>query len=281
MAALKFVVAGVGYTGRRVLTGLPRESSLGISRTAKPGLVVETVDFSDAFALPDMPTPSAVLYTVPPEPDGETDSRLARFLDRYRPTPSRLVYLSTSGVYGDRGGELIDESAEPRPTTPRALRRRAAEQILERWCGDHGVDLTVLRVPGIYGPGRLGLERLAAGEPVLRDADAGPGNRIHVDDLATCCIAAMQPDAPPGIYNVGDGDYRSSAVFSRAVAAIAGLPAPREITLAEAKTRFSAMRLSFLGESRRLDVTRMRTVLGVTPRYGDPEDGIRASLDED
>lgn len=225
--------------------------------------------------------PCTVLYTVPPRADGHDDERLAVFLGRLGERPSRIVYLSTSGVYGDRQGRLTDETVPPQPQTDRARRRLAAETRLGQWCETNGVERTVLRVPGIYGPGRLGLERLRAGGEVLRAADAGPGNRIHVDDLVRCCLAAMQPDLPGGLYNVGDGDLRSSGEFSAAVAKLAGLPAPREISLSEARREWSPARLSFITESRWLDLTRMTEVLGVQPRYANAEQGIRASLDEE
>ena len=157
-----------------------------------------------------------------------------------------------------------------------------AESLLEDWCTSRNVDRVILRVSGIYGPGRLGIDRLERGAPVLRDEDSGPGNRIHVDDLVECCVAALRKnDAPPGVYNVADGDHRSSAAFSGAVARLAGLPEPPEITRAQAERTFSEMRLSFLNESRRIDTTKMREVLGVVPRYADPGDGIRASLEEE
>ena len=150
--------------------------------------------------------------------------------------------------------------------------RADAETFLAGWT-EH---LVILRVPGIYGPGRLGIERLKAGEASLRESEANPGNRIHVDDLVACCIAALSPDTPAGIYNVGDGDHRSSTWFAREVARQAGLEPPREISRARAVQEFSPMRLAFLASSRRVDTTRMREVLGITPMT--PEEGIRKSL---
>ncbi len=114
--------------------------------------------------------------------------------------------------------------------------------------------------------------------PVLREEDATPGNRIHVDDLAACCVAALAPAIPAGLYNVGDNDHRSSTWFTGEVARQAGLPPPREISRAQAEREFSVQRMSFLRESRVVDTAKMRDVLGVTPRYANPEDGIRASL---
>lgn len=279
-----FVVAGTGYTGRRVLGKLPGDRTFGISRSpltdAERRVRIVDLDRGNGETI-DIPAPYALLYTIPPPPAGDGDPRLAALLARLDPVPARIVYLSTSGVYGDRAGADTDESVPPNPSTPRAKRRLAAEALLRDWCDRHGVARLILRVPGIYGPGRLGTDRLRAGAAVLRESDAGPGNRIHVDDLVACCLAAMTTDAPAAVYNVGDGDHRSSSAFSRCVARLAGLPPPPEITRAEAEERWSEGRLSFLRESRRLDTTRMREVLGVVPRYADPEDGIRASLDQE
>ena len=292
---MRYVVAGVGYTGRRVLAALPADLALGLSRslppesgpggsTSKANMQLldldRPADPPPADLLQDL-QPCTVVYTIPPRADGDDDKRLALFLSLLGARPERIVYLSTSGVYGDRQGRLTDESVTPRPQTDRARRRLAAETMLGAWCEQHGVELTVLRVPGIYGPGRLGLSRLRAGGEVLRKVDAGPGNRIHVDDLKRCCLAAMHPDSPAGLYNVGDGDARSSGEFSATVAKLAGLPAPAEITLAQARREWSPARLSFIEESRQLDLTRMTDVLGVSPLYANVEDGIRASLDEE
>jgi nucleoside-diphosphate-sugar epimerase len=162
--------------------------------------------------------------------------------------------------------------------TDRSRARVAAETTLPRLFGDAGTECIVLRVPGIYGPGRLGIDRIREGAPVIAESEAGPGNRIHVDDLAACAARAVTGSAPAGIYNVGDGDHRSSTWFTKTVARLAGLDAPPEISRAEAEATFSEARLSFLRESRRVDTTKMREVLGFTPRYTDPEAGIRASL---
>ncbi len=163
----------------------------------------------------------------------------------------------------------------------RAQRRLAAEQQLLEYCSHSNCEAVILRVPGSYGPGRLGLERIQSGSPVITEADANPGNRIHIDDLVQCCIAALRPETPAGIYNVGDGDFRSSTWFMATVAELAGCPPPPRISRDAAEATLSATRGSFLREARRLDTTKMRDTLGVVPRYGNPVDGIRASLLED
>ena len=268
---------GAGYTGARVLSRLPDAIALGRSRAGDERLDLDRDD-SLRITLPERYT---TIYSVPPADDQPGDPRLGRFLALLPHPPARIVYLSTTGVYGNRDGERVDETSRPRPESARAERRLAAEEMLAEWCTGRDTTAVVLRVPGIYGPGRLGTERIQAAMPVIEEKDANPGNRIHVDDLATCCIAGLSPDVPDGIYNVGDGDHRSGTWFTNEVARQAGLPPPPAISIAEARQTFSPMRLSFLRESRIVDTTKMRKVLGVTPKYANAADGIAASLEEE
>lgn len=273
------LVTGTGYTGRRVLELLPAESVTGLSRSAldteRP---FEIFDLDSATTLSiELPSTYAVMYTVPPKGD-PPDRRLRRFLSMLTPTPARFIYISTTGVYGDCDGRTVTESTPVNPSSERAERRVAAEALIGEWAETNDCDVIILRAPGIYGPGRLGIERIRARMPVLAEQSANPGNRIHVDDLASCCVAALSTRVPAGIYNVGDNDHRSSTWFTHEVARQSGLPAPPEISREIANQEFSAQRLSFLTESRVVDTTKMREVLGVTPRYANPEDGIRASL---
>jgi nucleoside-diphosphate-sugar epimerase len=256
---------------------LPEVVGLGRSRSGEQRLDLD----SDSRLRLELPQRYAVIYSVPPAPDQPGDPRLSRFLAMLPHAPERFVYLSTTGVYGNRDGDRVDESSEPRPESASAERRLAAERMLAEWCTGRQTTAVVLRVPGIYGPGRLGTDRIRAGMPVLEEKAANPGNRIHVDDLATCCVAALSSSVPDGIYNVGDGDHRSGSWFSNEVARQAGLPPPPTIGLAEAQETFSPMRLAFLRESRIVDTTKMRQLLGVVPKYSDAADGIAASLREE
>lgn len=274
------LVVGTGYTGQRVLARLPAGAAAGLSRSPAPSNqphFVFDIDADERLPLTP-PDDYAVLYTVPPA-GPEQDERLAAFLGLLSPPPSRFVYISTTGVYGDCGGRRVSESTPVHPENGRSRARVAAERLLLDWSAENRCDAVILRAPGIYGPGRLGIDRIRAAEPVIGESEAHPGNRIHVDDLASCCVAALDPGVPAGIYNVGDGDHRSGTAFTRNVADLCGLAMPPEITREEAGRRFSPMRLSFLSESRIVDTTRMRDTLGVTPRYADPVDGIRASLE--
>lgn len=263
-------VIGAGYVGKRFIQRRPPGEVIAFSRPS--------FDLDSPPASLELPADCSVLYTVPPAPGHTSDVRLERFLERVDSTASRFVYISTTGVYGSCGGERVAETRPVNPQNDRARLRVAAERALQSWCETHDVACVILRVPGIYGPGRLGIDRVRAGAASIREAEANPGNRIHVDDLVSCCEAALSDDAPAGIYNVGDGDHRSATWFAGELARQIGAEAPPQISVEQAKKEFSAMRLSFLAESRRIDTTKMKNVLGVVLRYPDPVDGIAASL---
>ncbi len=274
------LVVGTGYVGRRFLEQCRSTAVLGLSRTpVKSPQPVAIYDLDAGDDLPiSLPEHYAVLYTVPPSSAGESDARLGRLLSKLTPAPRRFVYISTTGVYGNHDGETVDEETPVNAESGRAKRRVAAEELLRSWGTQQHCDIVILRVPGIYGPGRLGIERIRQGLPAIAERDVGPGNRIHVDDLVSCCGAALSRHAQAGIYNVGDGDHRSSTWFANELARQSGLEPPPTISMAEAEREFSPMRLSFLQESRRVDTRKMRDVLGVRLRYPNPDDGIAASL---
>ena len=283
------LVAGCGYVGRRLATTLVRSRTVvALARSAgsdaglaADGIAGRSVDFDkvEPASLASIADDSGIVYLAPPPPHGDHDARLRRFLAALGDArPAAFVYLSTTGVYGDTRGERVDESSATVPGSERARRRLDAESAARDWCAARGVRFACLRVPGIYGPHRLPLDRLRRGEPALRPEDAGPGNRIHVDDLVSACVAAL--DRPvDGVINVGDGDHASTTVYLQRVAALAGLPAPRLVTREEATTQIGPGMLEFLVESRRVDTRRMRDELGVVPRH-DLDSGIAASLAE-
>ena len=280
-------IIGCGYTGSRLATrwlqqhqpvrgfGSRSESLTSITATGAQAAqlnldlpVATPLDFTDQF----------VYYTVPPPRVGTDDSRLERLLGAVVGMPRRVIYLSTTGVYGDRSGATVTEETVPKPGSDRALRRLAAETRLRTWADSRGVSWCILRVPGIYGPGRLPLERLRRGEPAINLAESTPSNRIHVDDLVTACMATASSSAHRRIYNVTDGSDDSATAFLQRVARIAHLPPPPLISRIEAQRTFSAMSWSFLSESRRVDNRRLLTELGVELAYQDLDEGIRASL---
>jgi len=220
-----------------------------------------------------------VYYSVPPQPTGDRDLRLTRLLDHIDGKPRRFIYFSTTGVYGDQRGATVNEDTPAAPETQRAVRRLAAENTLREWADSHAVPWCILRIPGIYGPDRLPLERLRRREPAIDPRESSPGNRIHVEDLVTVCVAAGQSARADGrIYNVTDGTDDSATAYLQRVARIGSLPAPPFISRADAEKTFSPTSWSFLRESRRVDNRRMLEELQVTLAFQDLDLGIRASL---
>lgn len=283
--SLTVSIVGCGYTGSRLaqrcLAARHRVRGFAVRaeslrNIAALGAEAVTLDLDKEPPLLDV-AGQVVYYTVPPAPAGDEDPRLTRFLDRLTGTPRRLVYLSTTGVYGDHHGGAVDEDTPPAPRTARAIRRLAAETALREWADSHAVSWCILRLPGIYGPGRLPLERLRNREPAIDPREAPPGNRIHVDDLVSACMAAGFVERADGrIYNITDGNDESPTAYLQRVARICDLPPPPLVSAAEAEATFSTSR-SYPGESRRVANRRMREELRVLPAYQDLDAGIRAS----
>jgi len=257
----RLLIAGFGDIARRALPQLERRFDIirlsrrhGFDLDRPETLVIEGAD--------------AVLHCAPPPGHGELDPRTANLLaalEKGRILPAHLVYVSTSGVYGDCGGERVDESRPIAPATPRARRRADAERQLTAWCSEENISLIVLRVPGIYAADRLPLERLRARTPALRAEDDAYTSHIHADDLAAAAVRALEPDAPAGVYNAADDTEMKMGDWLDLVADFSGLPRlPR-----------AAVSNGFITESRRLDNRRLKQVLGVTLRYRTVYEGLR------
>jgi nucleoside-diphosphate-sugar epimerase len=219
-------------------------------------------------------------YFAPPPPQGREDSRVARLIAGFAEAgqPQRVVYLSTSGVYGDCGGEWVDETRPPAPVAGRAWRRLDAESRWRGWSRESGGELVILRVAGIYGPGKLPIARLQSGRPMVAEADAPMTNHIHSLDLVTVCQAAMARGISGEVYNVCDGRPGNMTGYFNAVADYLGLPRPPVISFEEAKRQLTPGMLSYLGESRRLSNRKLVEELGVNLRYPSLAEGLPACL---
>lgn len=222
-----------------------------------------------------------VVHLAPPGRDSVVDQRtraLVRAL-RMRSGPQALVYISTSGVYGDCQGAVVAETRSVAPATPRALRRVDAERSVRAW-GRAGVRTSVLRVPGIYAGDREGgtpEARLRRGVPVLIAKDDVFTNHIHADDLARACAKALWHGAPQRIYNISDQSNLRMGDYFDLAADLYQLPRPPRIARSEAAHQLGDMQLSFMSESRRLDATRMQRELGVRLRYPTVLAGLEAA----
>ncbi|MEJ2509609.1 MAG: SDR family oxidoreductase [Gammaproteobacteria bacterium] len=287
------VIVGCGDIGRRVavrslgagaqVNALAR-SEASAAALAALGITPVAGDLDRPETLHGLGTSGALLYYFAPPPGGgSADTRMRDFLaTRHEANaPARIVYISTSGVYGNHGGASVNEDTPPAPQSERSRRRLDAEDRLRAWCAAHGTVLVILRVGGIYGPGRLPVERIRAGTPVLREGLAPTTNRIHSEDLADICFAAGQPGAPDGVFNVADEHAGNMTEYFYAVADALGLARPPAVDWDEAQNVLSGAMLSYLNESRRLDTRRLREVLGITLRYPDLAAGLAASLGND
>ena len=282
------LIVGCGDVGLRVLRRLQGWRVLALTSSAHKlpllrdaGAVPVLGNLDDARTLGRLAgLADAVLHLAPPPAAGSEDPRSARLLQALArgARVRRIVYASTTGVYGDAGGARFDETRAARPQTDRARRRADAEARL-RWHGRaFGVRVSVLRIPGIYALDREGgdpRERLARGAPVLVADDDVYTNHIHADDLARACIAALHRGAPQRIYHASDDTESKMGDYFDLVAELSGLPPPPRITRDEARQRMTPVQMSFLGESRRLINTRLKRELRVRLLYPTVRDGLR------
>ena len=207
-----------------------------------------------------------VVHLAPPQPDGLRDQR-TRNLCAILPEGARLVYVSTSGVYGDCGGALVDETRTVAPHNARAWRRVDAERVLRAWAVRAGASLAILRVPGIYARERLPLRRLEQGTPALLEQDDVYTSHIHADDLARIVALALFRALPGRIYHAVDDTHMKMADYFDAVADAFDMPRPPRVARAQLAERVSPMLLSFMAESRRMSNARIKRELGARLRF--------------
>ncbi len=213
-----------------------------------------------------------VVHLAPPPVEGATDPRTRALLAalRLRGAPAAFVYGSTSGVYGDCKGELAAETRAVKPHTARATRRIDAERRVRHFGRVSGVRSMVLRIPGIYAPDREGgtpRARLLKGTPVLQAADDVYTNHIHADDLARACALALWRGKPQRVYNINDDTQLKMGDYFDLAADLYQLPRPPRVPRSTAQSQLPLMLLSFMGESRVLDNTRMKRELKLVLRY--------------
>jgi len=201
-----------------------------------------------------------VIHLAPPQNSGNRDCRtrnLIRILAQGSNAVRRLIYISTTGVYGDHRGAKVSEVTPVNPQSERAKRRVDAERALRLWAPAHGVTLTILRVPGIYASDRLPIERLQAKTPALVHQEDAYSNHIHSDDLARLVCAAVYFAKPQRVINVCDGDETKMGDYFDEVADAFGLERPARLPSSELQKVVSPMLWSFMRESRRVTNTRI------------------------
>jgi nucleoside-diphosphate-sugar epimerase len=267
----RLLIAGYGDIARRTVALLGSRFEVRVVSRE------QGMDLDRPESLSGLEPADALLHCLPPPPSGTTDTRTANLLfmlESRRILPTRVVYISTSGVYGDCAGALVDETRPVNPQTDRARRRAHAEAQLAAWCIARQAALVVLRAPGIYAENRLPLDQLRAGTPVLCDADDVYTSHIHAEDLAAACARALDDDAPPGVYNAADDSQLKMGEWFDLVAEHAGLAHPPRIARTAAAGRVPPELLSFMNESRRLDNRRLKQVLGMRLCFPTVHEGL-------
>ena len=210
-----------------------------------------------------------VLYFAPPDRQSHIDTRTRNLLSALstRLLPTRLIYISTSGVYGDCGGDVVSETRPLNPQSERARLRVSAEQQIRAWATRNHANANILRVPGIIAEDRLPIDRIKAGTPAIVASEDSYSNHIHADDLARIVIAALRYAKPNRVYHTANDDGMKMGDYFDVVADAFELPRPTRLPRAEVQSVVSPTMWSFMNESRRLTNLRMKKELKATLRY--------------
>lgn len=278
---MQSLIAGYGYAGKHLAAILKKKNIEFVvaSRSVEASTHALSIDLDHEIAPIDF---EHIWYFVPPAKEHESDIRLQHFLSSLPDTGKqrRIVYISTTGVYGNCHGAWVKETRPTNPITNRAKRRVDAEQQLRKWSKNEQNEHVILRVAGIYGPDRLPIERLKNNLPFLAENEAPWSNRIHITDLARICFAAMYKAEKNEILNVADNQPSNMASYFNQFADIAKLPRPPIVTLANHDGQISTQMLSYLTESRRISNEKVLRTLSLELKYPSLAEGLPAAWAE-
>jgi nucleoside-diphosphate-sugar epimerase len=276
----KILIVGCGDIGMRIARQQTNMRVLGLARSVESanrlrshGIMPVAGDLDQFAGLGRIAGLSPwVLHLGPPPGNAAGDPRTRRLiaaLAKGGSLPRRMVYISTSGVYGNCNGERVFETRPLAAQNARAKRRVDAERQLRRFAARHGIHLSILRAPGIYASDRLPVERIKQGTPAVRAEEDSYTNHIHADDLARIAWLALLRGGPNRTYHATDGGVKKMGDYFDMVADHFGLPRTPRISRAEAQRVLSPALLSFLNESRILDNTRLLRELKIRLTYPD------------
>jgi nucleoside-diphosphate-sugar epimerase len=287
----KIIIAGCGYIGTRVariwkatgaeVTCLVR-SPEHMTALESEGITARSCTFDNPDDIPELDTAGCVVYYfVPPPGGGIADTRTRNFCRALSGSsvPARIIYMSATSVYSEQTGGTVTESSQTNPLSAMGKRRLDAESAFREYGVEAGVPVIILRVSGIYGPGRLPLMQISQGQPLLREDESGPSNRIHADDLARICCAAAEKGGDGDIFNVSDGNPSSMTAYFNACADQLGYPRQPQVTMEEARQVMSPLMFSYVSESRVIDNRHMLEWLGVSLQYPTIAEGLPASVE--
>ena len=265
------------------IVGTVRGAERAAALNAHPSGRLKALIFDGSAATPDLRSAiteaDAALVSVPPDENGDPVLRACGDALAHAQRLGAVVYLSTIGVYGDRGGAWVDEETPPQPGAARSRERLAAERAWLDFGARHNIAVAILRLAGIYGPGQNALIQIARGSARRIVKPGQVFNRIHVGDIAQATDAAFTRRAS-GIFNVADDEPTPPADPIVFAAHLMGIEPPPEISFKQAATTMSPMALSFWQECRRVKNGKLKSELGVSLRYPTYRDGLRALFDE-
>jgi len=282
------LIVGCGDVAQRALSWLARRfrviamirdegQRVALRKLGVKAVVADLDDFASLRRLAGIA--DYVIHTAPPARDGERDLRTRRLLAALCASahrPRRMVYISTTGVYGDCGGARVTETRPVAAESPRAGRRVDAERSIRAYAARGVMDAIVLRAPGIYASDRLPIERLQRGDPALCADDDVYTNHIHADDLARLMSLALFRGGNGRVFNASDDSDMTMGAYFDAVADHFHLPRPPRLPRDALRREVSPMTYSFMRESRRLVNGRLKRELRVNLRYPDVHAGLAA-----
>ncbi len=282
---MQATIIGLGYVGTYLSDYLINKKSKVIIYSRKnkeplvKGAMFYCLDLDDHNLGSNLFTDDVVYYLVPPAADNSNyDHRVANFLKNITTPPKHIIYFSTSGVYGNCNGQLIDENTTPKPQFPRHYQRLDAEEKFSVYCKNNNVALTILRVSGIYGPERLPISAVINQQPIICTKEAPMINHIHIDDLIAISYQISQLKNSTDIYNVADGNPEPMGKINCILAEIMKLPPPPIISLEQALIEASEIKKEFILSSKRLSIAKLQQKLAIKLQYPDLSSGIKAIM---
>jgi len=284
------LIIGCGDTGKRVLQQLQsKNKQIYVTSHQKKSqdqlkqfdITVIPANLDNKEDLNQLPTENAdIFYFAPPAATGITDVRMLNFIQSLngKIPPRRIVYISTTGIYGNCDGEWITETSKLNPGNDRSKRRLDAEFLIQSFCTNSSCEFVILRVTGIYCLEKLPLERLRSGMKVLHSDIAPSSNRIHADDLANCCVKAMFDSPANEIFNIADGHPSSISDYFIQIAKIFNLPAPKLLSWEQAEKELSPAMLSYLHESKKINIDKLLNTLKIELKFPTLTEGLEDCL---
>jgi nucleoside-diphosphate-sugar epimerase len=273
----RLLVFGLGYCGRAIAAAASAAGwdVVGTTRAGLDG----SIRFDSALAA----LQSATHCVITAAPDESGDPVLAAYAAAIEAAPALrwIGYLSSTVVYGDRGGGWVDEDTPVAPLQARGQRRVAAEQAWAAFAHRYAVD--IFRLAGIYGPGRSAFDDLRAGRARRMDKPGHQFGRIHRDDIVQGVVTAMQEARGPGrrVLNLADDEPSESADVVTEAASLLGVAPPPKIAFADALPAMSPMARSFWADNRKVSSAKTKAALGIAWRYPTYREGLRAILAEE